>query len=574
MTLNEIVLKYCHDVINDTLPNRKTCRFEKLACRRHLDDLEKSKSEDYPYEFDERSGRIHVNFMQRLHHTKDEWRGTLIKLEPHQLFMHYVLFGWIKKRTKHRRFTKAFFEIPRKNGKSLAAAGIGLFMAFADNKQGSEVYCGALTEKQALCVFEPAFQMAKINTDLIEAYGLTLAGTEKNPSSIYRLEDMSRFEPVIGKPGDGTSPTCAICDEYHESPTSILVDTMKTGMGARREPLLLIITTAGFDTSFPCYDEHLQAIKILEGTLEKDNVFCILYGIDDGDDWADFEVWKKANPNYLISIDEDSLKESYLDACNNLKDRNTLLCKHLNIWCNSSSAWMDMQKFELCKRPNLKLEDFYGQEVWIGIDLANKIDLCAMQLLFRLPDGSFATFGKYYLPEEVVNKKENSHYQLWRDEGILISTEGAVTDFFKIEEDLKELNKLFIIKELDFDQKEAHFWVQTIQLWADFECVEIPQSAQFISEPMKTLESLIYDGKMLHDGNKLLTWSFGNVVSKLSRGSSSVKYYYPTKQTNANKIDPVCALIMALSRALLSEDIGDSYNQRAKAGIEDVLRVI
>lgn len=385
---------------------------------------------------------------------------------------------------------------------------------------------------------------------------------------------MSRFEPVVGRASDGQSPHAALVDEFHEASDGALYDSMSTGMGARNQPLLAVITTAGVNLSSPCYEMFLNCVKVLEGTLEQENTFIMIFGIDEDMSYENYDSWRTANPNLGISINEDYLYGKYQDAMNDLSQRSILLTKHLNMWQNTGSAWMDMLKFQACKRPELKLEDFYGKEVWIGIDLANKIDLCAMQLLFKLPDGSFATFGKYYLPEEIVNKKENQHYQLWRDEGLLTSTEGSVTDFFKIEEDLKELSKLFIIKELDFDQKEAHFWVQTIQLWADFECVEIPQSAQFISEPMKMLESLIYEGKMLHDGNKLLTWSFGNVVKKLSRGASVVKYYYPTKQNNANKIDPVCALIMALSRALLCDDISDSYNSRAKAGIEDILRVI
>lgn len=574
MTFAELSLEYCNQALNDTLPHRKASILEKLACARHLRDLERQSDPSFPYYYDEAAGNRHCRFMELLPHTKGLWKGTLLKLESHQIFIHHSIFAWRKKSSGYRRFTKVYLELPRKNGKSLSAAGVALYLAFADGENGAEVFCGATVLAQAMAVFEPCWQMCNLSPDLVSAYGLVLAGTVRNPTSIYRISDMSRCEPVIGKPGDGANVSGAIIDEYHEHPDSALLGTMVTGTGSRPQPLIFIITTAGFDTTYPCYEEHLESIKILEGSIEKENVFTMIFGIDPDDKWEDWNSWTKANPNYGVSILPDSLKETYETALNSLKDRNTLLCKHLNKWMNAGSAWMDMQKFELCKRPDLKIEDFYGHEVWIGIDLANKIDLCAMQLVFKLSDGKFATFGKYYIPEEIANKSENSHYQLWGEEGILTITEGAVTDFFKIEEDLKELNKLFIIKELDFDQREAHFWIQTIQVWADFECVEVPQTPQFISEPMKTLESLIYEGKMLHDGNKLLTWSFGNVIKKLSRGASIVKYYYPTKQTNANKIDPVCALLMALGRALTCEDNGDSYNVRAARGEEEILRVL
>jgi len=244
MTYTETTEKYCNDVINDLLPNRKTCNLEKLACKRHLSDLQRQDDEDFPYYFSEIAAHRRCSFTEKLHHTKGKWRGQLIKLEPHQIMMQSVKFGWLKKSNDKRRFTRSYVLIPRKNGKSAESATDGLFMGFVDGEPGAEVYAGATTEKQAMMVFEPAWSMVKLNPDLAEYFNLTLSGTPKNPTSIYNIEDMSKFEPIVGKPGDGASPHCAIVDEYHEHPTSILYDAMDTGMGARDQPLLSEISTA------------------------------------------------------------------------------------------------------------------------------------------------------------------------------------------------------------------------------------------------------------------------------------------------------------------------------------------
>lgn len=613
MTYAELSLQYCHDVINDNLPNRQASNYEKLACQRQLRDLARQDDPTWPFYFDEVAGNRHVKFLSKLKHSKGKWRGQNFSPEPHQIFMHHTLFAWKKKSSGNRRFTKVYWLLPRKNGKSFSSAGIGLYMAFCDNELGAEVYCAATTESQAQMVFSPAWQMVHMDSDLKEAFGITLAGTVKNPTSIYRIEDMSRMEPIIGVPKDGSSPSLGIIDEYHEHKTSALYDSLDTGQGARDNPILLVITTAGVDTSAPCYELHCEAIKILEGTLEKENVFPMIFGMDVDDDWRDFSVWKKANPNYMISINEDYLLGKYNDAMNNLAQRNILLTKHVSLWQSSGHAWLDMQKWDVCKDTSLKLEDFYGAKCFIGLDLASKIDVAAVEILFEIDGVKYkkcprcgspvvfqdekyicnnaigedascswkrktnkrtVCFSKFYLPEETVQKRENQHYQLWAAQGLLTATEGSRTDFHVIEEDLERLSKLFNIQELVFDPKESSYLISNIQKWASFECVEFTQGPQMISEPCKELEAMVVDGCFLHDGNAMFTWMCGNVILKQSKSGGNTKHYFPTKQTAGNKIDGAVAAIMALARLMGQSDDGDSYNSRAAKGQTEILRVI
>jgi phage terminase large subunit-like protein len=433
---------------------------------------------------------------------------------------------------------------------------IGLFMAFDDGEKGAEVFAGATSMEQAYAVFRPAWLMVKNNPEFAEHFGLQLGGTEANPGNIYQPSTGSFFKPIIGKPGDGDSPHCAIVDEYHEHQTPVMYDAMKTGMGARSQPMRVIITTAGVDTSGPCYDKHLEAVKVLDGTLDNPELFTLIFGIDvgtddenPGDDWADFESWKKANPNYGVSVFEDYLRGQLRDALQRPSQQNINRTKHLGEWMNAGVAWMNMAFWSKCRDESVQLPSFAKRECWLAFDLANKIDIASVAFIFR-HEGGFAFFAKHYLCEATIELPQNSHYRKWREMGWLIQTDGARTDFRVIEDDIKAAADLFAVQSLAFDPREASYLVSSIEKWASFECVEITQGPQMMSEPMKEMEAQIYAGTLKHCGDPVLTWMMGNVVKKEARGGGEVKYYYPTKQNNANKIDGAVAGIMAIGLAM------------------------
>ena len=546
-----IALKYCDDVKNGVILANQLVM---SACTRHLDDLEKVKDPDYLYEFNDGHANFRCKFSENFKHVKGKWAGTPIELEPHQVFIQCCIWGWVWKKNGLRRFTTAYLEIPRKNGKSVDGALTGLYMVAADEEKGAEVYSGASTEKQALEVFRPAWAMAQKNSIFLDFYGISLSGTPKNPTSLYKLGDMSRFELVIGNPGDGASPHAAVIDEFHEHKSSDQYDTMDTGMGAREQPLMYVITTAGDNLAGPCYEMHLKAIKILQGDIEDDNFFTIIFTIDKDDDYQDWEVWEKANPNYGVSINRDYLKRKYKETLNEASKQNVNLRKHLNVWTNAGTAWMNMVKWGFCADTSLKLENFKGTPCYVGLDLASKIDICALTLLFEF-NGGLATFGKYYLPEETVNLPGNDHYVKWVKEGHITQTPGARTDFFYIEEDLKRINDEFPMSELAFDPRESGYLINNIMEWYDPDsCIEITQGPAQMSQPMKELEALVYSKGIWHDGDPVLGWMLGNVVKKQGRNTGPVKYYYPTKETNALKIDGAISLIMAVGRAMLHTD--------------------
>jgi len=530
----------------------KACAHVKNACRRHLDDLKASQKKTFPFRWDVNAANRICAFASMMVHVKGrEWAGKRIMLQPWQCFLLAVPFGWLRKSDGLRRFREIYDEIPRKNGKSVIGAIVGLYMFCADNEPGAEVYAGATSEKQAWEVFGPARQMCLKNPAFAKHFGIGIGA-----KALWILDNASKFEPLIGKPGDGASPHCAIVDEYHEHPTPELYDTMLTGMGARSQPMLVVITTAGIDSSHPCYAKRDEAIKVLNGALKNDTLFSVIYSVDDEDDWTKPEAWKKANPNAGVSIYQDFLEARRSEAMTLASRQNILKCKHLNIWSNTGTAWINMVKWNACQQ-DIALKDFQGEKCWIGVDLASKVDLTAMMLMFRRGD-EYYLFGKYYLPEDTINLPENSHYQRWVAEGFLTETPGARTDYRYLMDDLLAFSQEFSIQELAYDPHEAEMLMQEVREQVSFPCVEINQGPANISEPMKEFEALYLAGQLHHDGDPMLTWQASNVVLR----STKTKSYYPGKEKPENKIDGIVAAIMALSRAKLHEDAESVYENR------------
>jgi phage terminase large subunit-like protein len=520
------------------------------ACRRHFADLGR-KGASWPYRFDAAKAERVCKFIELLPHTKGKWAvGTpgrvgsnLIKLEPWQCFFVCSIFGWVRKDTDVRRFREAYLEVPRKNGKSLLAAAIGLYMLAADNEPGAEVYSGAVTEKQSWEVFKPARLMALGRPDLLAHYGIAV-----NASNISIIRNSSKFEPMIGKPGDGASPSCAIVDEFHEHLTPDQYDTMLTGMGARVNPLMLIITTAGDNLAGPCYDKRIDIIKVLDGVTEDDEKFGIVYSIDPEDNWTTEEALIKANPNYGVSVFKEFLLSRQREGVLNARRQGVFQTKHLDIWVQARIAAFNMQRWSECADPTLKLTDFAGRQCYAALDLASKVDIAALMLLFPLDDGRYALFGRFYLPEETIMSAPNDHYRGWQLAGRLTMTDGEIIDYDQIKEDILELATWLEISEVAYDPFQAtHLATQLIAEGVPM--VEYRQTVLTMSDPMKSLDALILARKLTHDGDPVMTWMMSNVVSRTDRKDN----VYPNKERGENKIDGPVAAIMALGRAMNGE---------------------
>ena len=538
--------KYADEVVSGNIP---ACLYVKQACQRFIVDLARDDLE-LRHEIADKWCR----FLERIPHVKGRWasKRERLKLSPWQVFCTVNIFGWYADGL--RRFRDIYIEVPRKNGKTFWFAGMGVGMLTIDGEYGAEVYCGATSELQAWEVFRPARQICEQLPALRAKFGV-----EVNAKTLIRIDDLSRFTPVIGNPGDGASPSCAIVDEFHEHKTSNLIETFETGMGARDQPLLLQITTAGSDMGGPCYVKRDDVIKILSGAVDDDRVFGIVYTLDEGDEWDTVEAQQKANPNYGVSVNADFLEGQLKQARRSPSKQASYKTKHLNMWVGAKAAWMNMLAYQACRKKVLDIADFKGKPCHIGIDLASKIDIASMAILFN-EDGKYTAFVKHYLPEDTI--LDSTRYQGFHADGWLTSTQGNVTDFAYIEDDLKALKSDYQITEVLYDPFQATQF-STRMLAEGFPMIEYGATVKNFSEPMKQLEALILKKDIQFDMDPVLLWMFGNVTARLDLKDN----IFPNKERPENKIDGVVALIMALARTMPTEE-GNPYDTRGLRVIE------
>ena len=563
-----IATQYALDVVDGRI---LACKWVRLACQRHVNDLRRD-ADGWRYtwnpELETQEGKKYrpadraCHFIELLPHIKGEWasRGEKIRLEPWQIFVVASIFGWVDRDTRRRRFRVADLFVPRKNSKSTMAASIGLYMMAADGEFGAEVYSGATSEDQAGEVFKPAKLMAERTPEFRDRFGVVVRA-----SNISVTETNSRFEAIIGKPGDGASPSCAIVDEYHEHPTEDLFDTMRTGMGARAQPLMLVITTAGDDIASPCYVHQEELQQILEGLIEDDQRFGMIFAIDEGDDWTTEEALVKANPNYGVSIDPEFLATQQRDAIRDARKQATFKTKHCNLWVQSASPWLNLHDWRVAGDKTLKIEDFAGEDCREGVDLANTTDIvstCKCFIREIAGEDHYYYFWRHYLPEAVIAEPENKHYQGWKRDGWIIETPGSMIDQDRVERDIIDSAEKYHVLEIAFDPWGAPGIIGALQN-AGFEVLTVPLQARYLSAPMKWIDGLLKSKRLHHCSDPVAAWGVANVAVKPDQNDN----WFPRKQNRAKKTDPAVAMIIATARAMLNEDHRSVYETRGVIAI-------
>ena len=558
------VTQYATDIVNGKTPANK---WVKLACRRHLRDLKAGKKRGLY--FDETAADHAISFFPEfLCFYEGAFDGQPFMLTPCQQFIVGSIFGWRRKEDGFRRFRTAYIEMSKGQGKSPLAGGIGLYCLTFDDEPGAEVYAAAVTREQAGILFRDARTFAEKSETLREMLII-------DKHNIAYPEENSFFRPVSSEHRglDGKRPHVALIDEIHEHPNDMVVRKMSAGMKGRRQGLQFEITNSGYDRHSICFQHHEYTEKILEGIIQDDAWFGLMTGLDvcqkcaadgktipqdgcpDCDNWRDEAVWEKANPNlhYLGAPFHDYLRRQVEEA--KAMPMQESIVKRLNfcIWTEGEIIWMPAEKWNACRDRSLSLEEFVGTSCYAGLDLASKIDICSLILLFEFEKG-FAVFARHYLCEYAIkNAKEQQRrqYELWVKQGDIVQTPGERTDQKFIEDDLKSINENHPIIQLAFDPREAGYIIANVMEWTKEDtCVEINQGPALMSEPMKELEARIAAKQIWHNGDPVLAWMVSNVVLKESRGGP-VKYYYPTKSNAENKIDGAVALIMAIGRAML-----------------------
>jgi phage terminase large subunit-like protein len=554
---------YMRGVLSREIP---ACKWTILAVQRQVDDLDREPSDDWPWVFDPERAVRPCEFIELLPHIKGKWARDrrLIELGCWQSFILTTIFGWVHRDTGLRRFRDVYLEIPRKNAKSTLSSGVALFMLTADGEPGAEVYSAATTKDQARIVFDDAKQMAERTPDMRTYLGVAIL-----QHAITVAHTASTFKPLAaeGSTLDGLNVHFTVLDELHAHKTRAVYDVIDTARGAREQSILWNITTAGTDLSGICYERRTYTTKVLERVIEDHSTFGIIYTIDDGDNPFTESSWAKANPNWLVSVLRDDMEAASRNAENSEASRNNFFTKRLNVWVNGESAWMDMVAWSKCADTSLSLDDFGGKKCWMGLDLAQKKDFAALSIVFQrevlvqVSDGVYEpkqgwhVFTRLYLNELAVQESGNAHLSGWARAGHVIVTDGDITDFDVLADDMRRYCKLFDVQEIAFDPALSMYFAGKL-IEEGLPLVEIAQRAMFFTPPLIQVENLVHEKKLKFDGNPVMTWMVSNLVVKISKFN---ELRSPTKERPENKIDGPMAMLMALGRALAIQTTEKSF---------------
>ena len=538
--------------------NILTCEFVQLAVDRYYRDMDNAL--DKGWYFDRKAAQRAISFIERLKHTKGQWAGLRFKLEPWQQFIIWNIFGW-KMADGTRRFRYAYVEIARKNGKTALSAGIGLYMVFADGESRPEVYSAATVKDQARICFSDAVEIVKA-TDL-----KNYLTTYRN-SIVYELKG-GMMKPLSSDYGthDGLNPSCGIIDEFHAHKDSGMFDVIKSAFGARKQPLMFIITTAGFNKAGACYAYRDNVIKILRGINEDDTLFGIIYTMDANEEWDNPQMWIKSNPNLGVSLFPNYLEDQVNDAKNRPEAVRNVMTKNVNLWVDAEKTWILDDAWMKCVGTT-EIEDLRGCECWGGLDLSNVSDITAFVLIFHEND-KFQLLPFFWIPEEKMLekiRKENINYDLWVKAGFVKVTSGNVLDYEFVKADILQIVEIYDLQSSAYDRWNSSQTIIDLQN-EGMECNPFGQGYGSMSAPSKEFEKLVLSEKIEHFGNPVLRWMLSSTLIKTDP-AGNIK---PDKEKSVQKIDGIVASIMALGEWMTAqaEDDNDPYSKRGMLSFND-----
>ena len=550
---------YAQRVVDGLVPAGK---YHQLACARHLHDRQRENTPGFPYRFvweeRDRAGKLapcaarFFNFARRLKHYKGQWAGQPFTPSEFQVFTLGSIFGWRHVTTGLRRFTTAYNELPRKQGKSFAAAAVAIYATFFEGEAGAEGFCIATKEKQAAdVVFRDAKQM-------IRSSGLS-SRLKVQVKNIHREATASKLEPLgsDSETLDGLNPHSITTDELHAFKTRDLIDVMESATGARRNPLHYQITTAGSDPVSPCGDQHDYACKILDGVLEDDpstvSFFACICHADPDDDWQDERTWRKANPHYGISVLPDDLAKLAAKAKNMPAAAAEFKQKRLNLWVNADQPCLSLDGWR--KGQSVwSAEDVDGEPCYVGVDLASKIDLMALSCVFPPTKDrpSWRLLQYIWTPLETVDDRahrDRAPYRAWIDQGWLRGIPGSTMDPAVVRTVLVELRDRFRLLAIGFDPWHADQIIRRLvddDGFDEEQALEVPQTYAGVSSAEAKFQAEVLAGRVDARGCPVTAWAASNVVN-VPDGKMNVFF---SKRKSRSRIDPIKAATTAIALAI------------------------
>lgn len=553
MNYKAIVNKYINEMLSGNIVSGKYAR---LRVERHVRDMENQYNNGMY--FDDKAALRVLRFFEFLRHFKGRnFAGEKFELSPWQVFDIWCIYGWMAEGGR-RRFRYAYTDVGRKNGKTTFAAAQALYLMMMDNEPGAEVYTVATKREQARICLDDARNIAKKSAELqkhceVWSHSVTC---EMLGSSIKSL---SSDHNTL----DGLNPHGVIVDEFHAHKDDMVFSVMKSAMGSRTNPLMLILTTAGFNRNVPCYGYRDVAMKVLEGTLQQDDMYVSIHTMDQDDDYNDQANWIKSNPNLDVSVNLSFLQGEYIEAKNNPDRLYNFLTKNLNQWTDSYQVWIEKDIWDQCNQGN---DDLVGAECYGGLDLASVRDTNSLALRFQKPDGKCTYRLFFWMPEMNVEervKNKGVNYDRWIREGWMRITPGNVTDYNYIRADIQKLRESYRIKSIAYDRWNSSQLV--VDLMNDgVEMNPYGQGYASMSTPTKEFEKEVLKKQMNHEGNPILTWHISNVALQRDP-AGNVKI---DKSKSSEKVDGAVSCVMSLGEYLTAiggerkPDLNEIYAER------------
>ena len=548
--------QYALDIVSGRII---ACRLTKLAVERYLRDL--AQQDEKEFYFDPYAAQYRIDFYQFCRHSEGRWANKVFEPEPWQQFIDWNIYGWKWRKSNKRRFKTVYIEVARKSGKSTKIATDGLFLLGYDGEPGAQIFTAACKRDQARIIHRISTRMVKASPALRKNLG-----TFKD--SVFCESTMGTFIPLgqDSKTEDGWNVQAALVDEYHAHPDSTLYDVLRSGMGSREQPLMLIITTAGFDKTSACYEEREYLVGVLEGTFTDDSYFGIIYTVDDESKWDDETQWPMANPNLNVSVSLDDMRDMCLKAKNSPSKQNEFKTKKLNIWTETLTRWITSEAWDACGAP-VDANGLCGRACVGAFDLSSVSDLAAWVLCFP-PDVSgdvYKLVFRFFLPQHDLEKHFQSKDVLnqirnWIRLGFITATPGNSIDYDFIIDQIRADGERFDLKEIPYDPFNA---TQTVnELMKDgFELTPFRQGYLTMSPAAKMFESAVLDKKIAHGNNPVMKWMVA-CTDVQSDPAGNIKPVKPDRGKADKRIDGVIAAIMAYSRSVSKEDTSSVYETR------------
>lgn len=520
------------------------CKWVRLAVDRWYRDLDRQGSDDFPFVFDDRHAQMYIDFAHELSHSQG-FTGT-ITLEPWQQFAWANIFGWRHVDTGKRRFTKVYREVARKNGKTVEGAAMMNAAFHLDDEIGAEVFFLAVQRAQARKAYDEAVRQNTTHPDWRDE-----VKEFRSSHRLVKTGDPAAFMTPVSrdhKSQDSWNPHAILVDEYHAHPSNELINVYESGMGARTQPLTIIITTAGTNTSGPAYQEERALVtKILEGAIDPvpEHIWGIIYTLDDGDRWEDRRVWIKSNPNLGVSFREEYLENRIKEAHGSPQKTSDLLTKNFNVWLNTETRWMDHSVWQRNNFP-VDAEALAGMQPCGGLDLSMTTDITALCWAFPKVDGRHPLVWRFFIPEaDLADRmhRDRVDYAAWIREGWMIATEGETVDFDIVLEVLREDAARFGAKAIGYDPWHAGTFERELE--GNIELVKYPQRYSGMAAPTQLFERMVIDGQVAHGGNPVAAWMMSNVELKEDR-QGNIMPMKPRRESYGKRIDGIVAAIMAL----------------------------